>query len=64
MKEFEKWWNNQEVSKYNSGAITAYEDAWKAALEWVLSEKGHMTSEWDHDSLDTRIIYEELKGDS
>ena len=32
---FELWWKKQEVAQYNPGAVDAYEDAWRAALEGV-----------------------------
>jgi len=65
MKAFEKWWNDPENFVYLIGAEEARYSvpeeaaycAWKAALEWILSEGD--ASYWVNEISD--VIKEELK---
>ncbi len=58
MEAFEKWWEKQEVSQYNPGAQFAYEEGWRAALEWVKQEAISLDERGD---ISRNIIEKELE---
>ena len=56
MKAFAAYWNNRLEQ---DGPVSASE-IWRAALEWLLTKRGHMIVDFNKEYLNTSVIHEEL----
>lgn len=68
-KAQKKYWYGQGFNKWDSGCVAntelcVFAEGWKAALEWVLTNKKPIQyNAYKFDYIKTDIIEEELEGD-